>query len=171
MNKKGVTIIELLISMVLISVIVLMLIKVMFSLENINNDKTYASNDEITRTEIIKNIESDFLKLKLNGLNIERKNDEVIINFIFENDNKNLVIKNDSLTYGEEKYSLKSTNASYSACLEYNFINLENNYYYLELNIPILINNENTTKNDDLTLTYLGLTNDKTNYNCLKNNN
>ena len=57
MNKKGVTILELLISITLISIVVLLLIKVIFSLDNINNDKTYASNDEISRTELIKNIE------------------------------------------------------------------------------------------------------------------
>jgi len=67
MNKKGVTILELLISITLVSIVILLLIKVIFSLNNINNDKSYASNDEISRTELIKNIESDFLKLKLEG--------------------------------------------------------------------------------------------------------
>jgi len=63
MNKKGVTILELLISITLISIVILLLIKVIFSLNNINNDKSYASNDEISRTELIKNIESDLLKV------------------------------------------------------------------------------------------------------------
>lgn len=170
MNKRGVTILELLISMVLISIIILMLIKVMFSLENINNDKSYASDDEITRTEIIKNIESDFLKLKLNGLQIEEKDDEIIINFIFLNTTKDLVIKSDSLTYDNRAYTLKSSNASYNKCLEYKFRNLDNGYYYMELNIPVLIDKENTTKNDDITLTFLGLADHDTsyieNYNC-----
>ena len=71
MSKKGVTILELLISITLTSIIVLLLIEVIISLNKVNNNENYASDDEIKRTEIIKNIESDFLKLKLNGLTIK----------------------------------------------------------------------------------------------------
>ena len=73
MNKKGVTILELLISISLISVIILLLLKVMLSLNNINNDPTYASSDEINRTTIIKNIESTFIKDKLIGTDFRCK--------------------------------------------------------------------------------------------------
>jgi len=83
----------------LISIIILMLLKVMFSLDKINNDNTYASNDEIMRTEIIKNIESDFLKLKLNGLNIEDNKTDVIITFNYENTAKKLIVKKDSIIW------------------------------------------------------------------------
>jgi len=164
MNKRGVTILELLISMTLISIIILMLLKVMFSLDKINNDNTYASNDEIMRTEIIKNIESDFLKLKLNGLNIEDNKTDVIITFNYENTTKKLIVKKDSITYNDVTYTLKSPKANYDKCLEYKFRDLENDYYYLELNIPVLINNKNTTKNDDIILTFLGLKNNNTSY-------
>ena len=57
MNKKGFTILELLISIALISVVLLLLLRVMMALEAINHDKSYASDDEISRTKIIKNIE------------------------------------------------------------------------------------------------------------------
>ncbi|MDE5538952.1 MAG: prepilin-type N-terminal cleavage/methylation domain-containing protein, partial [Bacilli bacterium] len=43
MNKRGVTILELLISIALISVVILMLVFLMFSLEKIINDTSYAS--------------------------------------------------------------------------------------------------------------------------------
>ena len=94
MNKKGVTILELLISITLISIVILLLIKVIFSLDNINNDKTYASNDEISRTELIKNIESDFLKLKLEGLEI-KKEENTTIKFYYESTYKELKIEKD----------------------------------------------------------------------------
>ncbi len=157
MNKKGVTILELLISISILSIIILMLVKVMFNLDNINNSKTYASSDEISRTEIIKTIESDFLKLKLKGLTVTQNSEETIIHFLYETQNKDLIIKKNELTYDNLKYPLKSTNATYSLCPDYKYLPLENNYYYLNLNISVLINNENTTKNDDLSLSYLGL--------------
>ena len=163
MNRRGVTILELLISISMISVVILLLLKVMFSLNNINNDTSYASSDEISRTEIIKNIENDFLKLKLNGINI-LEGDNTIITFAYEEENKNLTIYKNKIEYNNETFSLNSENASYSLCPEYEYLELENNYYLVSINIPVLIDNKNTTKNDDLTLTYIGLKNDTTNY-------
>lgn len=163
MNKKGVTILELLISISLISIIILLLLKVMFSLDNINNDKTYASNDEIKRTEIIKNIESDFLKLKLQGLEIT-KDVNTIFKFFYENESKELKIEKNRLTYNNEVQTLESSNASYDLCPTYEYISLSDSYYLVKIEIPVLINNENTTKNDDIVLTYLGLKKDGNNY-------
>ena len=77
MNHKGFTILELLISIALISVVLLLLLKVMMSLEVINHDTSYASDDEIARTEMIKKIEQDFLDYHLNGLTIKKENDSL----------------------------------------------------------------------------------------------
>lgn len=163
MNKKGVTILELLISISLISVVILLLIKVMFSLDKINNDDTYASNDEISRTEIIKNIENDFLKLKLQGLEI-KKSDNTIISFIYENETKELRLEENKITYNNESKSLESKNATYDLCPKYEYTDIDDNYYLITINIAVLINNENTTENDDIVLTYLGLKNAFNNY-------
>ncbi len=54
MNKKGVTLLELIISISLTSIVSLLIIKVIFSLGIINNYDSYACNDEISRAEIIK---------------------------------------------------------------------------------------------------------------------
>lgn len=156
MNKKGVTLLELLISISLISIVILLLIKVMFSLDKINNDDTYASSDEIKRTEIIKNIESDFLKLKLKGIEI-KKEESTTINFLYENENKELKLEENKITYNNETKSLASKNATYDLCPQYEYVELDDNYYLMTINIPVLINKENTTENDDIILTYLGL--------------
>ena len=161
MNKKGVTILELLISITLTSIIVLLLIEVIISLNKVNNNENYASDDEIKRTEIIKNIESDFLKLKLNGLTI---NDNKIL-FIFEdNSTKELTINTNSLIYDNEKYVLETKNATYSTCFKYNYQDLDNNYYLITLDIPVIIKNKKDFKGDDISLTYLGLKKENTNY-------
>lgn len=160
MDRKGVTIFELLISILLISVVIILLLKVMFSLEAINNDKTYASSDEISRTEIIKRIESDFLNLKLNGISIEEKR----IIFYYEDTSKILTINSDKLVYDNESYPLNSENALYSLCTHYTYQLLENDYYLININIPVLIDGKNSTTNDDITLTYIGLLNENSNF-------
>lgn len=163
MNKKGVTILELLISISLISVVVLLLIRVMFSLSDINNAKDYASSDEISRTELIKEIESDFLKLKLKGINI-KKEDVTTITFIYENTQKELKVAQNKITYNNETRTLESENTTYDLCPKYEYTEIDDNYYLVSLTIPVLMNNKNTTENDDLVLTYLNLKSADNNY-------
>ncbi|MCM1053570.1 MAG: hypothetical protein NC483_06320 [Ruminococcus sp.] len=164
MNRKGVTILELLISIVMTSVIVLLLIRVTFSFSKINNDESYASSDEIERAEIIKVIEKDFLSLDLKGINIFDNNDKTIVTFEFNDTKKELIIEDKSLIYDNTLYNLKSNKATYSRCLEYSYKTLDDNYYLVKLSIPVLIDNKNTTINDDITLTYLSLIDEKNNY-------
>ncbi|MDE5538939.1 MAG: prepilin-type N-terminal cleavage/methylation domain-containing protein, partial [Bacilli bacterium] len=172
MNKRGVTLLEVLISIALISVVILMLVKLMFSLEKINNDTSYASQDEIERAEIIKTIEKDFLDLKLNGIKIEEKTSETVITFNYVSTNKTLKVKANELVYEGQKYTLKSDKATYSECPSYKYLTLDNDYYYVELKIPVLISGDNTTENDDIILSYLGLLNDSSlylpSYTCVK---
>lgn len=163
MNKKGLTILELVISIAFISLIVLLLIKIFFSIDKLNTGD-YARDDEIKRVEIIKNIESDFLELKLNGLNINKSASETSISFKYEDSFKELKITNNKITYDNIAYVLESSNATYSLCPLYNFRELDSNYYLLEITIPVLINNKNTSLNDDIVLTYIGLKNDKSSF-------
>ncbi len=157
MNKRGVTILELLISITLISIVTLLLLRVIMSLGKINNDDTYASSDEINRTTIIKTIEHDFLDLKLNGLKINKNKDQTIINWQYENENKELIIKKQELVYDDNVYQLKSNNASYDICPKITYLDLDDDYYLIKIEIAVLIDNKNTTLNDDIVLTYLGL--------------
>ena len=159
MNKNGFTILELLISIALISVVLLLLLRVMMSLEVINHDTSYASDDEIARTEITRNIESDFLEYHFYGLEIQKTQEDTTINLLMDEEKK-LVIKEDSLTYDDEVYSLKSSNASYDLCVEYQYRDLENDYYWVSIRIPVLIVGKNSTFKDDTVLTLIGLKNE-----------
>lgn len=163
MNHKGFTILELLISIALISVVLLLLLKVMMSLEVINHDTSYASDDEIARTEMIKKIEQDFLDYHLNGLTIKKENDSLIIELQLD-ELKRITVTSNSIMYDDEEYFLKSKNASNDLCLDYEYMDLEQDYYLLTFSIPVLIEGVNTTKQDDLTFTYLGMKNENTSY-------
>ena len=163
MNKRGFTILELLISILLISIVLLLLLRVMMSLETINHDTSYASDDEIARAEIIRNVESDFLEYHLNGLEIVKGSDRTTLLFMMDEE-KRLVIKNDSITYDDEVYTLKSSWASYSLCVNYEYFDLENDYYLVKIVIPVLIDGKNNTRRDDLELTFLGLKNELTSF-------
>ena len=164
MNKRGFTILELLISIALVAVVLLLLLRVMLSLENINNDSSYASSDEIARTKIIKTIESDFLMYQLNGIEVTKNGDNVVITFLMSEE-KELVITADKLTYENEAYYLNSSLASYSLDITYEYLELDANYYYVSITIPVLIDGVNTTAKDDIKLSFLGLKKEDTSYN------
>ena len=163
MNKRGFTILELLISIALISVVLLLLLRVMMSLEKVNHDTSYASDGDIARAEIISNIESDFLENHLNGLEIRRENNTVLFRLLMDEE-KEILVSSKSITYQDEVYSLKSSNATYDTCIEYSYMDLENDYYLVKIVIPVLIDGKNTTSRDDLEFTYLGLKNENTSY-------
>lgn len=160
MNKKGITLIEVLISISLVAIVSLLLIKVIFSLNNINNNANYASEDEISRAQIIKIIEQDFLNLKLKDITITKKENSAIIVFKYENESKELIVENNSITYNLERHSLNTKNASYSLNIDYRKTPIDEHYHLINLTIPVLINEENTSNIDDLNLTYIGLNKD-----------
>lgn len=160
MNKKGITLIEVLISISLVAIVSLLLIKVIFSLNNINNNANYASEDEISRAQIIKIIEQDFLNLKLKDITITKKENSAIIVFKYENESKELIVENNSITYNLERHSLNTKNATYSLNIDYRKTPIDEHYYLINLTIPVLINEENTSNIDDLNLTYIGLNKD-----------
>ncbi len=171
MTKKGITILEMLISISLVSVVILMFFKVVLNLDNINNNKEYASNDEIARTTIIKEIENDFLNLHLNNLSLNKENNSTTITFKYDNTVKDLIIKEKELIYDNKVYKLNSNNATYDICPLYKYTEIDKDYYLISINILVLIDNKNTTINDDITLNYIGLiknNNYPKNYTCSK---
>ena len=163
MSRRGFTILELLISIALISVVLLLLLRVMISLEVVNHDTSYASDDEIGRTEIIKNVEESFLDNHLNGITIRNDGDKTIITFMMDEE-KTLEVSSKTLEFDGEVYTLNSSNATYDTCIDYEYEALENDYYLITFTIPVLIDGVNTTSRDDLIFTYIGLENENTSY-------
>ena len=163
MNKRGFTILELLISIALISIVLLLLMRVMMSLEGINHDMSYASDDEIGRVKLIKNIEGSFLEKHLNGLQIEQGQDTTVITFFMDEEVK-LEVSSHQLVFQGEVYLLNSKNATYQTCVQYEYMDLDQVYYLITLTIPVLVDGVNTTNRDDVILSYIGLRNEFTQY-------
>ena len=115
------------------------------------------------RTEIIKNVEESFLDNHLNGLRIDSLNDQTVLTFLMDEE-QTLEIYQDHLVFQEEVYSLESKNATYSSCAEYKYFDLDEDYYFITITIPVLIDGVNTTSRDDLIFSYLGLKNEFTSY-------
>ena len=58
LNKKGVTLAEVIVSIALISVVLVFMVKLLIELNNAETNTTYAKNNQITRAEILYNAKS-----------------------------------------------------------------------------------------------------------------
>ena len=84
LNNRGVTLIELIVSVVLVTVIMGLMYKLILDVNNMQNNDTFASKNQLKRNEIIKTIENDLINEDI--INIEatkEENDRTIIKFYY----------------------------------------------------------------------------------------
>lgn len=76
LNNKGMTLIELLISIALISIIITFLYKIINDVNNTKKNPNFAVNNQVNRAEVIRTVEEDIINLKLR--HYSRLNDKAI---------------------------------------------------------------------------------------------
>ena len=174
LNKKGNTLIELIISIALMSIVLVFLMHLLIDLNNTNTNNKFAKNNQINRTEIIKFIEQDLNKNTLTKIEDNSTSTATNNTFTYENseNNKRLWTMKDA-TINTKKATVLYREGSY----EDNGIT-NNVIYTLQIDIEIYTKNDlNKEKNnnlvDDILLSYYGKTSDFTSltksclgYNC-----
>ena len=129
MNKRGVTIVEIIVSVGLISMILLFFFRLLVTLRNedVRDKNTLLT---INKTIISQNISNDFIERTLDVVSILGPNH---IEFEFaDGTNKMLVVTDDTLKYGDE--GRKLTNAKYG---KMSITNLEG---IITVKIPVIMN-------------------------------
>ena len=102
LNNKGNTLIELIISIALMSVVLVSMVRLLVDLNNTNTNSVYAKNNEVVRSEIIRAIETDLNNYKLSNIN-DLSNEEsagaVKINLIFKERHAIITAKKNTIVY------------------------------------------------------------------------
>ena len=83
MNKKGMTLVEVIISVGLISVVMLFLFNLLLDMQYENSHASYLKENQVNRATIIKTVEEDLMNNTLNEVRIERNESNSIIRFDF----------------------------------------------------------------------------------------
>lgn len=171
LNNKGITLVELIISIGLISIVIMFLFRLLVDVRYSENNTDYNRSNQQTRAIILKNIQEDFLERKLNGLVDENStNQELILKFSYADDTTGiLTVSSDSITYtndsGTEKWLLEKENentkldvncVSYSTSLFKTGLDTEGEYFYVRFTIPVVVNSKKKNYIDDLEFFYLG---------------
>ena len=141
MNNKGTTLVEVLVSVVLIAIVMIFIFNLLSDLKNEDYLSNYRTQDSLNRTELIHLVENDFINMEL--LNVTSNNcgsDKMCITFEYKDKIgitriKQLEIKQNEIIYGDEKWLFNSKiqldGTVYCAKSNYN------GYYIFNLNVPI----------------------------------
>ncbi len=181
LNNKGLTLVELIISIVLIVVVMLFMYKLLSDVNNEKNDDSYAQQNRVIRAEIIKKIEDDIFTKKLTNITDESTSGNLKIRFSFEDGTTSRILATSStLTYEPTGYVASATsgkNAKQKWTMKECSLNVDqvkinykqnNNIFSILLNIEVYTGNdfnrlckageENCQNNvvDDISLSYTG---------------
>ena len=161
LNNKGMTLMELLISIVLIGMVLIFLFQLLTDLKNETDNNNYAYNNQVNRTEAIYNIQQDLQNYTLVGIKdvTNKTNGKLKLEFIYSAEratNKVAVLETDyTITKNEngqdvKKHYLRYTNykgevtswemkgAELDNCATFTFYkNTSSNNYYFKLNIKV----------------------------------
>jgi len=190
-NNKGITLIELIISISLISIVLIFLFSLLVDVRHSDNQIDYDRKNQQKRAIIIKRVQDDLLneEYMLTRINNENKRE---LQFVFDTPNgesnvtttlevNEKYIKYTDLTGNTEKWLLDSEVSSYSICIDYDSPSLYNEaqdselgdyeFFAFKIRIPLLLERQKSTgseyKNnviDDLEFFYIGKVNDNINF-------
>lgn len=178
-NNRGITLIELIISIALISIVILFLFRLLVDVRYSDNHSDFDRANQRTRAIIIKTIQQDFLERKLIGLtdqNTSLGSDQLVIDFSYgDGTNGTLRVSTDSnsneqyLSYrnanGTEKWWLEKENSStkyntncvsYTTSLSNPALVSQGEFFYMKFTIPVVVSSLQENYIDDLEFFYIG---------------
>ncbi len=173
-NNKGITLIELVISIALISVVIMFLFRLIVDVRYGDNSTDFNRENQQKRALIIKTIQQDFLEKKLIGISAQTPNQEtLILNFAYASGTGRLVIGNasggkQSITYTKngnetEKWTVEKANNSSKfnlTCARFSskniFEDIGGEFFSIKISIPMEVSKTSKNYIDDLELFYIG---------------
>lgn len=174
-KKRGVTLVEFVISLALVTIVLLFLFNLLLDVQYTTKNGSFARDNQINRASILRTVLDDFSELGLVGMTDTGSNaNRLILKFSFQDGtNKTLTVQEKMVSYGDEKWSMKSSNSvtTYqTSCIPYQFVNHPSSssnqtsctsetcsdYFYIQFRIPVVIGDHKDNTMDDLDFFYVG---------------
>lgn len=171
LDNKGITLVELIVSIALISIVIMFLFRLLVDVRYSDNTTDYNRDNQQKRATIIKYIQTDFLERKLIGLTDRTQNEgEFIVEFSYaDHTTGRLTVLRDSIMYtnnlSTEKWLLEKETentklgincVSYSTSLSNPILKTEGEFFSVKLTIPVIVNTKKQNYIDDLEFFYIG---------------
>ena len=92
MDKKGFTLMEIIVSVALLSIVMLLLFQLMIDLEYEDSHSSFAKDNQIKRATIIKRVEKDMMDKGLSLVSLNKASDYATLTFKYNNSNVPIII-------------------------------------------------------------------------------
>lgn len=169
-EKKGTSLIELIISVALISIVLIFMFRLLLDVNNEQVNDTFAKDNQVIRAEIIRSVESELNNKAIYEIaKVGSTNGTLNINFSYI-DGKVATLKLTAETVEFTNSDNQTRKWTLNNCTLYTnradvYVTQDSNYYSVVIDIEIHTNNDrNTVGNnnplDDIMLSYLGKTKD-----------
>lgn len=165
MKNRGITLVELIISVSLISIVIIFLFKLLVDVRYINNRVDYARGNQQTRAVILKMVQDDFLDYGLVGLNdTNSTTTKLVVNFTFQGGKTGkLEVGSNYVSYKKangktEKWNLEQINSDMKynvRCVTYKK-NYDGDFFSVWFKIPLNYKSNSQNVIDDLEFFYIG---------------
>ncbi len=167
-NNKGITLVELIISIALISIVIMFLFRLIADVRYSDKNIDYARENQQNRAIIIKTVQEDFLERGLVGLSDSgSSSSQFKVTFTYaDGTNGILSVQADSVTYqnatGTEKWLLEKENGNTKynvTCVTHKnslFQDTNEEFFYMKFVIPVVVKADSANTIDDLEFFYVG---------------
>lgn len=172
LNNKGMSLVEVIISIALISVVLVFMIKLLIDVNNTQTNNDYAKDNQVVRTEILRAIHNDLNSKTLRSIDDSSSTSNTLsIRFQFtDNSSSQITATETGLTYRSSTNNTRRW--QFVDCtLDYThadvYLSKEKNIYTLTIDIAIYTINERNDQNnnntlDDIMISYIGNSSDFT---------
>ncbi len=171
LNKKGTSLIELIVSIALISVVLIFMFKLLLDVNNEITNNTFAKDNQTIRAEILRTVENDLNTAVLSGMTNTGNTTTRTINFYYKGGlSSTLTLKEKTVTYKTKAGETRSWDLE--NCTLYTkginvYMQKDTNIFIMLLDIEIHTNNDLNTAGhnnslDDIAISYIGNTSDIT---------
>lgn len=168
LNNKGLSLIELLISIILISIVVVFMYRLLININNEMTNTDYAISNQQNRLEIIKTVENDLLNNEVTGIT-PQTGDTDIVTITYKDGSKSTLEINkteNKVTYTlhdktNKTWTMKNCTINNITCIYANYNSDTNNsksIYTISIMINTVNDNnsiDNNNKLDDIDITYV----------------
>lgn len=111
MNKKGFTIIEVIVSIALISIVMLLLFQLLLDMQYESNHSSYAKTNQVNRATVMETVQNDLMNHTLTSVpTVVTNGDKKEITLNFQGFSKTIRIATDRITYENETWLLETNN-------------------------------------------------------------
>lgn len=160
LNQKGMTLVEIIISVGLIAMVMVFLFKILVDIRHESTISSTNTKDMVNRTEIISKIQDQIIDDELREITITGNANERTITLTTSTKKLEIKATEKQIHFGDQTWELQDSNATYDLChIATELVedgSKPNSHFYVRLLIPVTSNHDEAHSPYDIEISYIG---------------